>query len=97
MVKAQTCPFRIPVLANIYYINPKYKWTENIGIGIYHSAIELFDYEFAFGYHSQEGTGVYVQRPIVSRGQMEFCFQLPMGCTPLSPRQIGERLDRLAA
>ena len=51
-----------PIFINIYnFLNTNA--LNNIGLGIYHSAIEILNIEFAFGGHPYEETGIYTSKP----------------------------------
>ena len=39
------------VFVNVYELQPKYKWTKFVGIGLFHSAVEVFGLDVAFGGH----------------------------------------------
>lgn len=48
------------VLVNVYDVTERYKWTKNIGLGIFHTGVVLYNKEFAYGKHDEPQTGVYV-------------------------------------
>lgn len=56
--------YPINLLVNIYDLDEKYKWTKNIGMGIFHTAIEIGDREIAYGGHEYEGTGIFFAEPL---------------------------------
>lgn len=43
-----------------YWIN---EYLDNIGVGIYHSGIELYGNEYSYGGHSLSSTGVFKTQP----------------------------------
>ena len=55
----------------------------NLGLGFYHSAVELCGVEFAYGGHKYDETGVYTIKPRSLRGA-QFLKQEDLGETYLS-------------
>ena len=40
---------RVPVILNVYDLSPQNKYTYCCGLGIYHSGVEVYGVEYAFG------------------------------------------------
>lgn len=40
---------RVPVIVNVYDLSPQNKYTYGCGLGIFHSGVEVYGVEYAFG------------------------------------------------
>ncbi|CAG9317556.1 unnamed protein product [Blepharisma stoltei] len=47
------------VYLNVYHIAKLSKYTATVGMGIYHSTIEINNLEYSFGKGDEEGSGIY--------------------------------------
>lgn len=43
--------YPIRVLVNVYDLDERYSWTKNIGVGLFHTAVEVGNREIAYGGH----------------------------------------------
>lgn len=48
---------------NIYDLHPYNRWVNWIGLGAYHTGIEIHGIEYSFGYNTSGGTGVFEVQP----------------------------------
>ena len=54
----------INILVNLYELDPKYRFAKQLGLGVFHSALEIFNMEIAFGGHRFQGTGCFFSAPL---------------------------------
>lgn len=87
---------RIPVRLNVYNIHKGNKYLRPIGLGIYHSAVELFGYEVAFGGHDESMTGVCVSIPSTHDGEMTLRERVVVGQTTKLPGEIADVLQEVS-
>ncbi|XP_018323625.1 deubiquitinase DESI2 [Agrilus planipennis] len=50
---------REPVILNVYDMYKVNEYTANIGIGVFHSGVEMYGSEFAYGGHQYPFTGIF--------------------------------------
>lgn len=84
----------LPIYLNIYDISVCNKILRLLGIGIYHSAIQIFDTEFAFYPSNSDRTGVTEDVPFTNK-KIKFWKQLKLGETTLSFQEIEEIISEL--
>ena len=59
---------REPVILNIYDIFWANEYTENIGLGVYHSGLEVYGREYAYGGHPFPSSGIFDTVPRAAAG-----------------------------
>jgi len=84
----------IKVFLNIYDINPVNNYLHSFGLGAYHTGIQFFDTEFAFGFHSGSHSGVYESEPRESV-QGKFRESICLGTTHLGVEEILDAIEEL--
>ena len=86
----------IPRCTAVYDLadNSKLYW---LGQGIYHSGVEVYGCEFAFGGHDGSQTGVFSTPPkaCLSQGQVAFRQSFDLGETTLSPAAVEKLIIEL--
>jgi len=87
---------RIPVYVNVYNIYGGNKHLQHIGLGIYHSAVDLFGYDVAFGSHDEDMTGVGVSNPTTYSHDMTLRDRILVGYTTKLPGEIADILAEIA-
>lgn len=68
-------------------------WLHWAGCGIYHSGIEVYGVEWAYGGHEYEAPGVFATRPREAPGAIAWRERLPMGQTSLTPSQVHDLIQ----
>ncbi|KAG2205935.1 hypothetical protein INT46_002226 [Mucor plumbeus] len=68
-----------------------------LGIGIYHSGIEIGEHEYCFGGHDYENvTGVFMVKPRIGPQGLLFKQSINMGYTNLSQQQVDKVLQEIS-
>ncbi|KAI9363580.1 PPPDE putative peptidase domain-containing protein [Pilaira anomala] len=68
-----------------------------LGIGIYHSGIEIGEHEYCFGGHDYEHvTGVFMVQPKIGPQGLLFKQSIHMGYTDLSKKQVDKVLQDIS-
>ncbi|KAH8342994.1 hypothetical protein KR059_003352, partial [Drosophila kikkawai] len=94
--------YREPVLLNVYDLCHLNDYTITVGLGVFHSGIELYGTEYGYGGHNIPGmSGIFEMEPCNSKHelgeQFRFREKILLGYTGLSReavRHIAERLGR---
>ncbi|CAI5524518.1 unnamed protein product [Closterium sp. Naga37s-1] len=84
-----------PVYVNVYDLtryNDVLYW---LGLGVFHSGLEVHGVEYAFGAHDQACSGVFELPPRCAPGFL-FRTAIPVGTTTLSPLQVRSIVQQLA-
>ncbi|KAG2494192.1 hypothetical protein HYH03_007550 [Edaphochlamys debaryana] len=84
-----------PVTLNIYDLAPQNNWTYWCGVGIFHSGVEVYGVEYAYGGHDYDYSGVFATNPRDAPGQVIFRESVPMGETNLSQQEIHHLVQRM--
>ncbi|CAL6050239.1 PPPDE_putative peptidase domain-containing protein [Hexamita inflata] len=94
----QKAPPRSPIniLVNLYDLDPRFKWSKFVGVGLFHSAIEMFGMEVAYGGHRFPGTGVFYSAPLSLPAPAQFYKQLRLGQTTKTPQEISQIIRNLS-
>ncbi|KAD4585490.1 hypothetical protein R6Q59_035939 [Mikania micrantha] len=85
----------VPVYLNVYDLTSINGCAYWLGLGVYHSGVQVHGVEYAFGYHEQSTTGVYEGKP-AEWEQFTFRKQILIGWTEMSLRQIRGLMEELA-
>ena len=68
-------PPREPVVLNVYDLLWTNKISSKLGMGIYHSGVQVYGREYSFGFHDLPVTGIYHHEPRQA-GQLGRKFQV---------------------
>ncbi|XP_042442186.1 deSI-like protein At4g17486 isoform X2 [Zingiber officinale] len=81
-----------PVYLNVYDLTPINGYMYWLGLGIYHTGVEVHGIEYAYGAHDYSTSGVFEVEPHQCPG-FRFRKSIFMGTTQLNPRQIREFVE----
>ncbi|KAK4794520.1 hypothetical protein SAY86_012514 [Trapa natans] len=84
-----------PVFLNIYDLTPANGYFYWAGLGIFHSGVEIYGVEYAFGAHDYPTSGVFESDPQKCPG-FKFRRSILIGTTSLGPMEVREFIERLA-
>lgn len=89
-----TC--RTAVHLNVYDIVPANDYLYWIGLGVFHSGIEINGVEYAFGAHESPTSGIFEVEP---RNWPGFTFRrsISLGATDMSPLEFKVLIDRMSS
>ncbi|KAJ8634839.1 hypothetical protein MRB53_009106 [Persea americana] len=85
----------IPVYLNVYDITVMNGCAYFLGLGVYHSGVQVYDVEYAFGAHEYPTTGVFEGEPKQCPG-FTFRKSIMIGRTGLSPKEVRRLMEELA-
>ncbi|XP_071730825.1 deSI-like protein At4g17486 [Rutidosis leptorrhynchoides] len=80
---------------NIYDLTPVNNYFYWLGFGIFHSGIEVYDMEYAFGAHEYSTSGVFEVEPKSCPGFI-FRRSIPLGTTDMSPTEFRSFMEHLS-
>eukprot|EP00112_Aurelia_sp_Birch-Aquarium-sp1_P026955 Seg990.6 transcript_id=Seg990.6/GoldUCD/mRNA.D3Y31 product="Deubiquitinase DESI2" pseudo=true protein_id=Seg990.6/GoldUCD/D3Y31 len=89
---------RTAVLLNVYDMYWLNEYTSSIGLGVYHSGIEIYDKEYAFGGHPFPFTGIFdmMPRDLTELGEgFNFKETIVLGFTDFSELDVEEIMENL--
>lgn len=52
-----------PVTLNVYDLTPQNDWTYWVGVGVFHTGVEVYGIEYAYGGHDYDVSGVFATNP----------------------------------
>ncbi|XP_047166541.1 deSI-like protein At4g17486 isoform X1 [Vigna umbellata] len=93
---AGNIPGNTPVYLNVYDLTTVNGYMYWAGLGIFHSGVEVYGVEYAFGAHDYPTSGVFEVEPRQCPG-FKFRKSIFMGTTNLDPFQIREFMERQSA
>eukprot|EP00887_Chlorella_sp_A99_P002556 scaffold6.g2556.t1 len=79
-----------PVYLNVYDLTEHNDWTYWCGVGVFHSGVEVYGVEYAFGGHEYDAPGVFATNPREAPGTVTFREPVLVGRTSLLPSQVYE-------
>ncbi|QDZ18142.1 DUF862 domain-containing protein [Chloropicon primus] len=85
------------VRINVYDISPVNQYSTHCGVGIFHTGVEIFDREFAYGGHPHDSTGIFVTRRYQAPGQVKFRQTIDIGLTRYTRKEVDHILQRLGS
>lgn len=85
----------VPVFLNVYDITPINGYAYWVGLGVYHSGVQVHGVEYAFGAHEYPSTGIFEGEPKKCEG---FTFRkgILIGWTELGTEQVKKVMEELA-
>eukprot|EP00252_Welwitschia_mirabilis_P026503 TRINITY_DN8717_c0_g1_i2.p1 TRINITY_DN8717_c0_g1~~TRINITY_DN8717_c0_g1_i2.p1 ORF type:complete len:289 (-),score=26.33 TRINITY_DN8717_c0_g1_i2:295-1161(-) len=94
-VSASASSAGTPVFLNVYDLTPMNGYVYWAGLGIFHSGVEVYGVEYAFGAHDYPTSGVFEVEPRQCPG-FTFRKSIYIGNTHLSPSQLRAFIERIA-
>ncbi|KAH7688354.1 PPPDE peptidase domain-containing protein [Dioscorea alata] len=85
----------VPVYLNVYDLTPINGYAYWLGLGVYHSGVQVHGVEYAYGAHENPTTGIFEGEPRQCPG-FAFRKSILIGRTDLGPRQVRELMETLA-
>ncbi|CAN8284233.1 unnamed protein product [Cochlearia groenlandica] len=85
----------IPVYLNVYDLTPMNAYGYWIGLGVFHSGVEVHGVEYAFGAHKSSSTGIFRVEPKKCPG-FTFRKSILVGKTDIVAKQVRVFMDKLA-
>ncbi|XP_059642661.1 deSI-like protein At4g17486 isoform X1 [Cornus florida] len=86
---------KVPVYLNVYDITPINGYAYWLGLGVYHSGLQVHGVEYAFGAHEHPTTGIFEVEPKQCPG-FTFRKSILMGRTDISPKEVHVLMEKLA-
>lgn len=85
----------VPVYLNVYDLTPMNGYAYWLGLGIYHSGVQVHGVEYGFGAHDHSTTGIFEVEPKQCPG-FTFRKSILIGRTDLGPREVRAFMEKLA-
>lgn len=86
---------RAPIYLNVYDVTNLNSYLYWLGLGIFHSGIEVYGVEYAFGAHDYPSSGVFEVEPRNCPGFM-FRRTITVGTTDKNPLQFRDFIEQLS-
>ncbi|KAK8991726.1 hypothetical protein V6N11_062723 [Hibiscus sabdariffa] len=85
----------VPVYLNVYDLTPINGYAYWLGLGIYHSGVQVHGVEYGFGAHEHSATGIFEVEPRQCPG-FTFRKSILIGRTDLGPKDVRSFMEKLA-
>ncbi|XAR50490.1 hypothetical protein NMG60_11004832 [Bertholletia excelsa] len=85
----------VPVLLNVYDLTSVNGYAYWLGLGVYHSGVEVHGVEYAFGAHEYPTTGIFEGEPRKCEG-FTFRKAILVGWTEKGPLEVRRVMEQLA-
>lgn len=85
----------VPVHLNVYDLTPINGYAYWLGLGIYHSGVQVHGVEYAFGAHENSTTGIFEVEPKQCPG-FTFRKSILIGGTDLGPTDVRAFMEKLS-
>ncbi|KAL6215964.1 hypothetical protein ACLB2K_015390 [Fragaria x ananassa] len=86
---------KVPVYLNVYDLTPINGYAYWLGLGVYHSGVQVHGVEYAFGAHDHASTGIFEVEPKKCPGFV-FRKSILIGRTDLGPKEVRAFMEKLA-
>ncbi|XP_052175488.1 deSI-like protein At4g17486 isoform X2 [Diospyros lotus] len=86
---------KLPVFLNVYDLTPINGYAYWLGLGVYHSGVQVHGVEYAFGAHERPTTGIFEVEPKQCPG-FTFRKSILIGRTDMDPKQVRALMEKLA-
>ncbi|KAK7352663.1 hypothetical protein VNO80_18090 [Phaseolus coccineus] len=88
-------PGTVPVHLNVYDLTPINGYAYWLGLGVYHSGVQVHGVEYGFGAHEHDTTGIFEVQPKHCPG-FTFRKSIFIGTTDLGPKDVRAFMEKLA-
>ncbi|CAL1387995.1 unnamed protein product [Linum trigynum] len=85
----------VPVYLNVYDLTPMNGYAYWVGLGIYHSGVQVHGVEYGFGAHDHSTTGIFEVEPKQCPG-FTFRKSILIGRTDLGPKEVRSMMEKMA-
>ncbi|XP_021739444.1 deSI-like protein At4g17486 [Chenopodium quinoa] len=85
----------VPVYLNVYDLTPINGYAYWLGLGVYHSGVQVHGVEYAFGAHDHATTGVFEVEPKQCPG-FTFRKSILIGRTDLGAKEVRALMEKLS-
>lgn len=85
----------VPVYLNVYDLTPINGYAYWLGLGIYHSGVQVHGVEYAYGAHEYPTTGIFEGEPKQCPG-FSFRKSILIGRTDMGPKEVRALMEKLA-
>ncbi|KAL5698850.1 hypothetical protein ACHQM5_029831 [Ranunculus cassubicifolius] len=85
----------VPVYLNVYDLTSINGYAYWLGLGVYHSGVQVHEIEYAFGAHELPTTGIFEGEPKQCPG-FTFRKSILIGRTDLNPKEVRTFMEKLA-
>ncbi|KAM0045741.1 putative PPPDE peptidase domain-containing protein [Helianthus debilis subsp. tardiflorus] len=85
----------VPVYLNVYDLTPINGYAYWVGLGVYHSGVQVHGVEYAFGAHEHSTTGIFEVEPRKCPG-FTFRKSILIGRTDFGSREVRSFIETLA-
>lgn len=86
---------KVPVYLNVYDLTPINGYAYWLGLGVYHSGVQVHGVEYAFGAHDHSTTGIFEVEPKLCPG-FTFRKSILIGRTDLGPKDVRSLMEKMA-
>lgn len=83
------------VRINVYDISPANQYTTYCGVGIFHTGVEAFGIEFAYGGHPNDTSGIFATRRYEAPGDVKFRQTIEIGLTRYTRKEVDAIIQSL--
>ncbi|XP_019438786.1 PREDICTED: deSI-like protein At4g17486 [Lupinus angustifolius] len=83
------------VYLNVYDLTPINGYAYWLGLGVFHSGVQVHDVEYGFGAHERNTTGIFVVEPRNCPG-FTFRKSILIGSTNMNPKDVRILMEKLA-
>ncbi|KAG7672615.1 hypothetical protein Ndes2526B_g08857 [Nannochloris sp. 'desiccata'] len=83
------------VYLNVYDLVEQNNYMHWAGVGIYHSGVEIYGVEYAFGGHEYDAPGVFATHPRLAPGTVALREALLVGYTTLTPTEVYDLVQNM--
>ncbi|XAR67829.1 hypothetical protein NMG60_11002750 [Bertholletia excelsa] len=84
----------VPVYLNVYDLTPINGYAYWLGLGVYHSGVQVHGVEYAFGAHEYPTTGIFEGEPKQCEG-FTFRKSIIIGRTAMGPEEVAAVMEEL--
>ena len=84
-----------PVAVNIYDLNDLNAYSYYMGVGIFHSGLEVHGREYSYGGHDFSSSGIFETAPREAPSPARFRCTAIVGYTSMSPAEVAETVAEL--